>query len=86
MVEHSTSMVRLTTYVEGRNIAIERRYSEGKTERLPDVEALPQCLVMGVRREDPEKPYPRDLRRLLCFRRERRGEEADDQDDRENEP
>jgi putative ABC transport system substrate-binding protein len=26
-------------YVEGRNIAIERRYSEGKTERLPDLAA-----------------------------------------------
>src|SRR3989304_2753708 len=28
-------------YVEGRNIAIERRYSEGRAERLPDLAPKP---------------------------------------------
>jgi hypothetical protein len=34
---------------------------------------------MEVRREGPEKPDPRNLRRLLGFRRERRCEKAESQ-------
>jgi hypothetical protein len=41
---------------------------------------------MGVRREGPEKAYPRDLRRLLRFRRERRSKDAEDERDEEYRP
>src|SRR5712692_9258479 len=35
-------------YVEGRNMAVHRRYAEGKPERLPDLAAEPVRLKVDV--------------------------------------